>query len=392
MTKAHADRDHALLSASGSKRWLTCTPSARLEDQFEESTSQYAEEGTLAHEISEILLQYHTGKITKVARTRRLNKLKKNDLYSDSMLEYVTNYTDTVIERFNALEADKGDATLLLEQRLDYSKWVPEGFGTGDAVIIADGVIEVIDLKYGKGVPVDAEENTQMMLYALGALEQFEMLYDIEQIRMTIVQPRLDSVSSYMLTHGQLMEWADGYVKQRAKMAWDGKGDFVAGDHCRFCKAKAVCTARAEKNLEMARYDFKKPELLSKEEIGQILLEAEELRRWAKDVQDYALAQAEHHGEKIPGWKLVEGRSNRKYADKEAVRNTLIAEGFEPDQILTPREVLGVSALEKSIGKKAFNEILQDLVIKPAGKPTLVPESDKRPELNSTESAIADFQ
>ncbi|UAY70706.1 DUF2800 domain-containing protein [Bacillus paralicheniformis] len=392
MTKAHADRSHALLSASGSKRWLTCTPSARLEEQFEEETSAYAEEGTLAHEISEVLLEYHTGQIAKATRTRRLNKLKKNDLYSDAMLEYVTNYADIVIEKFNELAAEKGEATILLEQRLDYSKWVPEGFGTGDALIIADGVIEVIDLKYGKGVPVEAEENTQMMLYALGAINQFEMLYDIEQIRVSIVQPRLDSVSSYELSIEELMTWADEYVKQRAEMAWKGKGAFKAGEHCRFCRAKATCAARAEKNLEMAKYDFQKPELLSKEDLGQILLEAEELKRWAKDVQDYALAQAEHHGEKIPGWKLVEGRSNRKYADRETVRNTLLAEGFEPDQILTPREVLGVSALEKSIGKKAFNEILQDLIIKPAGKPTLVPESDKRPELNSTESAIADFQ
>ncbi|MFB7487838.1 DUF2800 domain-containing protein [Bacillus subtilis] len=392
MTQGHADRAHAKLSASGSKRWLTCTPSARLEDQFGETTSEFAEEGTLAHEVSEVLLQYHTGQISKATRTRRLNKLKKHELYSDSMLEYVTTYSDLVIEKFNALEADKGDATILLEQRLDFSEWVPEGFGTGDALIIADEVIEVIDLKYGKGVPVEAEQNTQMMLYALGALNQFGALYDIEFVRMTIVQPRLDSVSTYELSVSELMAWANEFVKPRAQMAWKGEGDFEAGEHCRFCRAKATCAARAKKNLELARFDFQKPELLSKEDLGAILYEAEELKRWVKDVQDYSLAQAEHHGEKIPGWKLVEGRSNRKYADKDAVKNTLLAEGYEPEQVLTKPEVLGVSALEKSIGKKAFNELLQDLVIKPAGKPTLVPESDKRPELNSTESAIADFK
>lgn len=249
MTQGHAERAHAKLSASGSKRWLTCTPSARLEDQFEETTSEFAEEGTLAHEVSEVLLQYHTGAISKAARTRRLNKLKKHELYSDSMIEYVSTYSDLVIEKFNALEAEKGDAMILLEQRLDFSEWVPEGFGTGDALIIADEVMEVIDLKYGKGVPVDAEKNTQMMLYALGALNQFGALYDIECVRMTIVQPRLDSVSTYELSVSELLSWANDFVKPRAEMAWQGEGEFEAGDHCRFCRAKANCSARAKKKL-----------------------------------------------------------------------------------------------------------------------------------------------
>ncbi|WP_276718293.1 DUF2800 domain-containing protein, partial [Bacillus sp. (in: firmicutes)] len=253
----HSSRAHALLSASGSKRWLTCTPSARLEQEFEESTSVFAEEGTLAHELSEVLLQYHFGQISKTARTRRMNKLKKHELFSQSMLDYVTSYADLVVERINALQAGTRDATILLEQRLDYSEWVPEGFGTGDVVAIGDNVVEIIDLKYGKGVPVSAQENTQMRLYALGAINQFGMLYDIEMVRMTIIQPRLDSVSTDEIKADQLLAWADEFVKPRAEMAAAGEGEFISGDHCRFCRARFTCRKRAEANLELAKYDFK---------------------------------------------------------------------------------------------------------------------------------------
>ncbi|MEN7362085.1 DUF2800 domain-containing protein [Bacillus licheniformis] len=391
MMADHSSRAHALLSASGSKRWLTCTPSARLEQEFEESTSVFAEEGTLAHELSEVLLQYHFGQISKTARTRRMNKLKKHELFSQSMLDYVTSYADLVVERINALQAGTRDATILLEQRLDYSEWVPEGFGTGDVVAIGDNVMEIIDLKYGKGVPVSAQENTQMRLYALGAINQFGMLYDIETVRMTIIQPRLDSVSTDEIKADQLLAWADEFVKPRAEMAAAGEGEFISGDHCRFCRARFTCRKRAEANLELAKYDFKAPELLSEEELGQILYEAEELKRWAKDVQDYALSQAENHGKRFPGWKLVEGRSIRKYADKTEAAAKLLEAGYSEEEIYN-KELLGISALEKSIGKKAFNEHLGDLVVKPTGKPTLVPESDKRPEINSIESAQADFQ
>ncbi|WP_017726743.1 DUF2800 domain-containing protein [Halalkalibacterium ligniniphilum] len=392
MSGAHAERAHALLSASGSSRWLKCTPSVQLEQEFEETTSEFAEEGTAAHELSELFLQLHFEQINKRTFTRRLNKFKKeNEHYSEGMEEYVKTYVDVVIERANESFSVASDAQVLLEQRLDFSQWVPDGFGTGDVVIVGDGTLEVIDLKYGKGVPVSAEGNTQMRLYALGALNQYGILYDIETVRMTIVQPRLDSISTDEIDVDELLTWADEIVKPKAEMAANGDGEFCAGDHCRFCRAKHVCKARADANLEMAKYDFRNPNLLTHEEIGQILHEAEELKRWAQDVQNYALIQAESHGEKFPGWKLVEGRSNRKYTDEEAVPKTLLAEGYAEEEIYKPREILGISAMEKAIGKKRFKELLSELVIKPSGKPTLVPESDKRPELNSVESAVEDF-
>lgn len=388
---AHAERAHAKLSASGSKRWLSCTPSAKLEDNFPDSTSEFAMEGTAAHELSELYLQLHTEQISKTQFTRRYNKFKKEvEFYSQEMDDYVQTYVDFVLERVAAAKALSQDAIILLEQRLDFSQWVPEGFGTGDVVLIADGIMEIIDLKYGKGVPVSAEDNSQMRLYALGALSQFGMLYDIEQVQMTIVQPRLDSISSDEMEADALLAWADEFVKPRADMAMAGEGDYAAGEHCRFCKARFTCRVRAEANLEMAKYEFQAPPLLSPEEIGDILAKAEELQKWAKEVQGYALAQAEKHGVRFPGWKLVEGRSNRKYADEEAVIQTLQAEGYEEEAIFE-KKLFGITAMEKSIGKKTFAEVLADLVIKPTGKPTLVPESDKRPELNSTASAVADF-
>lgn len=392
MSVAHADRDHAKLSASGSSRWLKCTPSVQLEEEFEETTSVFAEEGTAAHELSELFLQLHFEQINKRTFTRRYNKFKKeNGYYSEGMEEYVKTYVEVVVERANETFATSPDAQVLLEQQLDFSQWVPEGFGTGDVLIIGDGTLEVVDLKYGKGVPVSAEGNSQMRLYALGALDQYGFLYDIERVRMTIVQPRLDNLSTDEVSSDNLLKWAEEEVKPKALMAWNGDGEFVAGDHCRFCRAKAVCKARADHNLKMAMYDFRSPDLLTHEEIGQILHKAEELKRWAKDVQDYALVQAEEHGAKFSGWKLVEGRSNRKYTDEKAVKDRLLSSGYVEDEIFKPREVLGISAMEKTIGKKKFAELLEGLVIKPSGKPTLVPESDKRPELNSIDSAIEDF-
>ncbi|MED4082041.1 DUF2800 domain-containing protein [Halalkalibacterium halodurans] len=392
MSVAHADRDHAKLSASGSSRWLKCTPSVQLEEEFEETTSVFAEEGTAAHELSELFLQLHFEQINKRTFTRRYNKFKKeNGYYSEGMEEYVKTYVEVVVERANETFATSPDAQVLLEQQLDFSQWVPEGFGTGDVLIIGDGTLEVVDLKYGKGVPVSAEGNSQMRLYALGALDQYGFLYDIERVRMTIVQPRLDNISTDEVSSDNLLKWAEEEVKPKALMAWNGDGEFVAGDHCRFCRAKAVCKARADHNLKMAMYDFRSPDLLTHEEIGQILHKAEELKRWAKDVQDYALVQAEEHGAKFSGWKLVEGRSNRKYTDEKAVKDRLLSSGYVEDEIFKPREVLGISAMEKTIGKKKFAELLEGLVIKPSGKPTLVPESDKRPELNSIDSAIEDF-
>ena len=385
-----SDKAHALLSASGSKRWLACTPSAQLELEFEEEKSIYAEEGTLAHETGELMLSLYLKLITKQAYTRKLNKLKINSFYSKEMEDYVKVYVDYCIEKINEAYARSKDAVILLEQRLDFSNYVPDGFGTGDLVIISDSILEIIDLKYGKGVAVDATANTQMMLYALGALNQFEYLYDIEKLRMTIVQPRLDSISTDEISVEALTEWAESYVKPRAEMAIIGEGQFCAGEHCRFCRARYTCRSRAEENLKLTRFDFKSPALLSDEEISEILSGVDDLQKWASDIYSYALEQAENHNKKWPGYKLVEGRSSRKYKDENLVAESLVAAGIEEDKLYN-KSLLTITAMEKTLGKKRFTELLGELIIKPMGKPTLVSEMDKRPELNSIKSAQADF-
>lgn len=389
---AHAERDHALLSASGAKRWATCTPSARLEDQFAEESSSYAEEGTLAHELGELLLKKELNQITPAAYKKELKVIQKNPLYANEMMDYCQGYADIVIERYNAALAKTPDAQLIIEERLDFSLWVPEGFGTGDVLIVADGFIEVIDLKYGKGVQVDAKENYQMRLYGLGALDAYRVLYGTQMVTMTIIQPRLDHISTEELSAEELLNWGDEFIRPRAAIAFEGGGEFCAGDHCQFCKIKATCRARAEVNLELARYEFESPALLSYEEIGEILAKAEQLQKWAKDVQDYALDQAEKHGIRFPGWKLVEGRSNRKFTDEVAIAEMLLIEGFAEDKIYQPRKLFGITEMTKNLGKKLFEDILGPYIEKPTGKPTLVPEDDKRPEINSTAAAVKDFE
>lgn len=382
---------HAILSASGAYRWMRCTPSARIEQNFEDSSSDFAKEGSLAHELGELLLAKELGTLDKKDVTKKLKAIEKSEFYSQEMKDYVDKYVDYVMERFAEHRVATEDAEIQLESRLDFSDWVPEGFGTGDVVIVSDSTVEIIDLKYGKGVPVSAEENPQMRLYSLGAYKSQNFLYDITKIRATIFQPRLDNISTEELTKDELLAWAENELVNKAKLAHMGEGEFVAGDHCRFCKAKYTCRARAEANLEMAKFDFKDAALLSHNEIGEILEKADELQKWAKDIQAYALEQAEKHGIKFPGWKLVEGRSNRKYLDENEVVSTLTSAGFEED-IIFKKTLLGITDMEKVVGKKKFNEILSDLVIKPSGKPALVPESDKRPELNSADSAAEDFK
>ena len=388
---AHKERAHARLSASGSKRWMTCTPSARLEESFSDSTSSFAEEGTFAHELSELLLADYMQSLSGLEVKKRMNKMKKNEYYSEELFDYVKNYVDYVIERVHELEATFGNSTILLEKRLDFSEWVPEGFGTGDVILLAGNVMEIIDLKYGKGVPVFAEENSQMRLYALGAINDFGFLYDIEEVRMTIVQPRLDSVSTDTFEAQALLDWGEAEVRPKAEMADKGEGEYVPGEHCRFCRARAVCRARADENLKLAAFDFADPPRLSNDEIAEIMVKAEGLAKWAKDVSEYAFDQAVNHGVKFPNWKLVEGRSNRRYVDPLQVLEKLKLEGFD-EKAITKTELLTLTNLEKAIGKKMVTEHLSELIEKPNGKATLVPESDKRKEINSVSSAIADFE
>jgi hypothetical protein len=386
-----APRRHAVLSASSSHRWMSCTPSARFEQQFEEEPSSYAAEGTFAHKMAELKLRVVAGESTKRAATAQINTLKKDPFYSQELEDYIDGYVDTVTERYNAARARCKDAILLLEQRLDFSEWVPDGFGTGDVVIIAEPVIEVIDLKYGAGVPVSALGNPQIRLYGLGALARYDVLYDVQAVRMTIIQPRLDNVTTDELSVPELLAWAESQVQPRAALAAEGAGEFEPGEHCRFCRARTVCRARAEHNLQLAKYEFRHGPALDDMEISDILGRIDELVNWADTVKDYALNQAVNQGKQWPGWKLVEGRSNRKYADDAKVVTVLVDAGYERKLVLKPEEPLGITAMEKLLGKRPFADLLATLVIKPAGKPVLTPESDPRPAFNTTAAAVADF-
>lgn len=295
-------------------------------------------------------------------------------------------YAETVQEH---LAAAGEDAELMIEQQFSLDNWVPEGFGTSDAVIISGSTIEVIDLKYGKGVKVEAKNNPQLRLYGLGASALFGDLYDFETVRMTIIQPRLDHVSGEEIPLKELLLWAEEEVAPKARMAMDGTDYTACGDWCRWCPAKAVCRKRAEYNMELAKDEFKAPPLLTDEEIGEVLRRAEEIQKWTSDIQSYALEEA-LAGKQFDGWKLVEGRSNRKYADDVKVAETLVAAGYD-EAMLYERKLYGITAMEKLVGKKKLTTTLGDLIIKPAGKPVLVPESDKREAINTTEAAKADF-
>ena len=341
--------------------------------------------------MAEQILRYNNGEISKKALTGRLNKLKADPRYSQEMQDYIEDYANRVWEAVNEVKAVCPDALVLFEQRLDFSEYVPDGFGRGDVVIVADDMVNVIDLKYGKGVGVSAENNPQLRLYGLGAYLEHSMLYDIRRVRMTIIQPRLENISTEELTAEELLAWAETEVKPKAELAYAGEGEFSVGDHCRFCRARKICRARAEKNLELAKYEFMDPPLLADEEIGEVLQKADELAHWVKDVTDYALAEA-LKGKKFDGWKLVEGSSRRKYSDQAEAEAVLTAAGYAPEAIRKPIELIGLTEMTKLLGKRKFEELLSELLIKPEGKPTLVPESDKRPELNTADAAKADFE
>ena len=379
---------HAELPPSSAERWKNCPGSVALAKQFpQDTTSSYAEEGTHAHAVAELKLRYVNGEINSSNFTRKLNKLKKSEYWCGEMDEATNYYMEAVLEIRD--EAGEG-AELLIEQHFGLDEWVPESFGTSDAVVIGDGRINVIDLKYGKGVKVDAVGNPQLRLYGLGAAGLFEGIYDFDRVRMTIIQPRLDHISTEEITLEELRRWAAEEIRPAAEEALSGSGRTVCGDWCRFCPAKAVCRTRAEYCLELARDDFRKPPLLTAEEIGEVLKRAETIKKWAEEVADYALQQA-LAGEHYDGWKVVEGRSNRKYADETKVVQTLKNAGFD-EAMLYERKLLGITAMEKLVGKKKLTETLGDLIIKPAGKPVLVPESDKREAINTAEQARADFE
>ena len=369
---------HAVLSASSSYRWLACPPSAQECAKVKDVPSEFALQGTDAHSLCEY-------KVLSALGRDVVDPTKGLTFFDEEMDECATEYAEFVMEQVEAAKTVCKDPLVLVEQRLDFSRWVPGGFGTGDCVIVADDTLTVIDYKHGLGVLVDAEKNSQMMCYALGALQLFDGIYDINHVSMTIFQPRRNNVSTYQLEKDELLHWAETVLKPTAELAAKGEGEYHAGDHCRFCKIKATCRKRARYNLELARYDFAVPSTLQDEEIEAVLAKVDELVNWAGDVKDYALQQAVS-GKNWSGWKLVEGRSNRRYVNEEAVATAVENAGFDPYE----KKLLGITAMTKQLGKKRFEELLSNLVEKPQGKPVLVPESDKRPAMHTAADDFSD--
>lgn len=369
--------DHALLSASSSHRWLHCPPSARLGENYEDKSSDFAAEGTDAHSLCEF-------KLKKALGMPADDPTENLTWFNEEMNECAESYAAYVLELLAEAKQATADPVVLIEQRLDYSKYVKEGFGTGDCVIIADGTLNIVDYKHGKGVEVTAVGNTQMMLYALGALEIFDVIYDIDTVTMTIFQPRRSNVSTYTIPANELREWAETVLKPTAELAFNGDGEFQCGEWCRFCKAKADCRERARANMALAGYDFVDPPLLSDAEVEDVLSKVDDLVSWANDVKEYAL-QAAVSGKEWTGWKVVEGRSVRKYTDERLAAAAVIAAGYDPYE----QKVLGITEMQKALGKARFDEILGRFITKPLGKPSLVPMSDKRPAMNT---AASDFE
>lgn len=361
---------HAVLSASGAHRWLVCTPSARLEEKYPEQTSPYAEEGTRAHALAEKTLKgYLAGGSPEVTGGD-----------DEEMREAVQRYVDICIEKIGEARQASPDAITKVEERLDFSRWVPGGFGTGDMVLISDSWLEIVDLKYGKGVPVAAKNNPQMRLYALGMVARYGWLYGAEYVRMTIVQPRLDRVDTDTITVKDLLKWgAEAHGK--AVLAFKGQGAYIPGDHCKFCRARFKCRARADAMEEAIRKQFIPPKELTPEDIVAILAKTKEVKTWLEDINNYALTQA-LGGVKWPGYKLVAGRSVRKITDPEAVGRILETTG-EPDSKIYKKALLPLTQLEKTFGPDLFKDTLAKFIERPEGKPTLVPESDRRPELKT---------
>lgn len=365
--------EHAILSASGSHRWLACTPSARLEQAFSDTDSTASLEGTAAHSLAE----------HKLKKKLKMQSTRPNTIYdNDEMEMYTDDYSDYVVEQYTKAKRYDENAKVLIEQRLDFSCYVPEGFGTGDAVIVSKGKLHIIDLKYGLGVLVNAEKNPQMMLYALGALRKYEKEYEIKKVKLTIFQPRRENVTTWETTTAALKKWANKILRPKAEMAYRGTGKYEPGAHCQFCKAAIKCRARAEEKLKLAKEDFKKPQLITDNEIESVLAKIPDIKKWCDDIMEYALEKA-LNGKKWEGFKIVAGRGTRKYLNEEAVVAALNKAGYYD---IYKKSLLPITEMEKLMTKKTFSEVLGKLVGKTEGKPTLVSLDDKRPELNTIQA------
>lgn len=401
---------HAILSPSGAHRWMVCTPSARLEQQFADTGSDYAAEGTLAHAVAELKLrEAFVEPMGPKAFAAALNKLKRTKLYDNGeprkpadywpeILKNTDDYLDYVTKV--SLAFDK-KPYVTAEQKLSLENYIPESFGTADTIVIGAETMHVIDFKYGKGVPVDATENPQIMSYALGALEHYRLFYRIENVIMTIFQPRLDNISEYSMTAENLINWGVFTLKPKAQAAFNGEGDYVPrSETCRFCRARVQCRARAGANTALEDFkgiaapskkesgEFPKPPLLTDAEVGEVLKRAVDLEKWAADLKDYALS-AILEGKNIPGWKAVEGRSKREFDNTDDAFDDIKAAGFD-EALLYERKPLTLAAVEKVLGKGKFAEVAGTHIVTPPGKPTLVDESDKRPPYHPHDAA-SDF-
>ena len=357
--------DHALLSASSSHRWLHCNPSARLEREFADRESVAAAEGTAAHALAE----------HKLKRKLKLRSERPVSPFDTDEMEICTDdYADFVMEQVTKERRRDPNTQVFIEQRLDFSCYVPEGFGTGDCLIVSRGRIHIIDLKYGQGLLVDSEENPQMMLYALAALKQYEEQYQIKKVKLTIFQPRRDNVSTWETTVAKLKKWATKDLVPKAQRAFRGEGEYCPGEWCIFCKAAVKCRARAEDKLRLAQSEFKMPPLLTDAEIESVLAKLPDIKKWADEIQEYALAKA-LAGKEWTGFKLVEGRSVRKFTDERAVVKAANEAGYHD---IYKQTLISITEMEKLMGKVEFSKVLGALVTKPQGKPTLVPDTDKR--------------
>lgn len=377
---------HALLSPSAAHRWINCTAAPRLEASVPDTGSSYAAEGTLAHAYCALKLKEFLGLPTdgELAEIAEL----KDQYHTGEMDEYTDTYKTIVLEKFNAARAMTKDAQLLIETRLDFREYMPDAFGTADAIIIADGTMEVIDFKYGKGVKVDAHKNPQMMIYALGAYDRFNFEYSINRVRMTIIQPRIDNLSEYQLAVSELMAWTDEVLVPKANEAYAGNGPQVPGEWCKFCKVKSQCRALTQLCTEAIKTD---PKLVSTEELANDILPVlDTVKTWLTGVEEYALQQA-LSGVQLPGWKIVEGRSIRKIVNPDAAAVALNKAGYKTTEIYKPQEMRTITELEKLCGKKQFAAICGEYIEKPQGKPTLAPESDKRPAMNPAADDFKDI-
>ncbi len=395
------DKDHALLSASGSHKWLVCPPSARLEEGFENKTSDYMAEGTLAHAIAELKVKnYFLDPMGKRKFNSEMKKLQKSEFYNEEMQAHTDTYLDYLKEL--ALKSNI-KPSVAVELKIDYSKYAKEGFGTADCLMVMGNELHIIDFKYGKGVPVSAEDNPQLKLYALGALEKYKIVYPIMHIYLHIVQPRLSNISNYTLLRAELEQWGNDVVIPAANKAYMGLGEFAPGEHCRFCKAKGCCSARATKNLraieDFKPVDYDKKEqhtklssvaksIIDSSELGTILSQISDVDSWIKDLKAYALEEI-LKGNEIKGWKAVEGKSNRVITDTDKAFEVIKDYGVD-EALLFERKPLGITELEKLLTKKTFNDLIGDFIEKPKGAPTLAPISDKR-ESYKLSSAKEDF-